>query len=175
MRGVRRRVSHHHIARRCRNDRLSVRNRVCVSVVAVVRVRRSIEAAPVAAISALTRRRMGGFFAGRRIPDRKHVPVCASVGSCCRAVRVALHPADPSAVCNCLSRRSPSPGEGLPCTGSKRGVKRMSLLTTSPQTPNKRMQRARDPDKCVLCLQHRRVADARRCAPLVSLALLWQH
>jgi hypothetical protein len=30
------------------------------------------------------------------------------------------------------------------------------------QPPNKRMQRARDPDKCVLCLVHRRVADARR-------------
>ena len=29
-------------------------------------------------------------------------------------------------------------------------------------THNKRMQRARDPDKCVLCWQHRRVADARR-------------
>ena len=28
--------------------------------------------------------------------------------------------------------------------------------------PNKRMQRARDPDKDVLYLQHRRVADARR-------------
>jgi hypothetical protein len=28
--------------------------------------------------------------------------------------------------------------------------------------PNKRMQRARDPDKCVLGLGHRRVADARR-------------
>ena len=29
---------------------------------------------------------------------------------------------------------------------------------------NKRMQRARDPDKCVLCWPHRRVADARRQA-----------
>jgi hypothetical protein len=31
-------------------------------------------------------------------------------------------------------------------------------------SPNKRMQRARDPDKGVLCLGHRRVADARRYA-----------
>lgn len=30
------------------------------------------------------------------------------------------------------------------------------------QAPNKRMQRARDPDKCVLRLRHRRVADAQR-------------
>jgi len=29
-------------------------------------------------------------------------------------------------------------------------------------SPNKRMQRARDPDKWVLCLGHQRVADARR-------------
>jgi hypothetical protein len=27
---------------------------------------------------------------------------------------------------------------------------------------NKRMQRARDPDKCVLCWPHQRVADAQR-------------
>ena len=33
---------------------------------------------------------------------------------------------------------------------------------------NKRMQRARDPDKGVLCLGHQRVADARRYALLRS-------
>jgi hypothetical protein len=36
------------------------------------------------------------------------------------------------------------------------------LVITLCQTPNKRMQRARDPDKYILCSGHRRIADARR-------------
>ena len=40
-------------------------------------------------------------------------------------------------------------------------------MTAAP--PNKRMQRARDPDKCVLCLGHQRVTDARRLPDMRSL------
>ena len=38
----------------------------------------------------------------------------------------------------------------------------MAYKTNLCQAHNKRMQRARDPDKGVLCWLHRRVADARR-------------
>jgi hypothetical protein len=41
---------------------------------------------------------------------------------------------------------------------------RKSKSTNRCQAPNQRMQRARDPDKCVLYWPHRRVADAQRYA-----------